>query len=341
MMKFNLDVCTTRRISGWIFNINDEHPVDELYIACGEKRVAINLIERPDVAEAFSLTHTKLGIEINIPDAFDSTVNDYKIFYKSQELFSYKAQYERLLHPEKEAPSSSTEDSHRPNYKKGRHILFLYETEYDREQLDAFSKPMIRRSFPKIISGCEFSFEHINSLSDFKKDLLDNLKNILLIVPSALYSKIHRTSPTLIDSGKFVTLYSGGNLTSRTGLHEHQLNNFIVSKTRTPEELPTFKSSVARIWAAVENYADLIFSSNENLFFMVSLKGEASERINKHISNKIQNKRNEDIIRIHSEQTEVILLNISAYSKMFDCIGNDRFWGMAIKRGLKHSTLVI
>lgn len=338
-MKFNLDICTTRRVSGWIFNVDDQSPVDSLYISHADKKIKINLIERQDVAQAFSLKHTKLGIEINIPDAFDGVIDDYSIYFDSQEIFSYRAQYEKLIEAQAYLPSTLPKIEN-GNYGRGRHLIFFYEKEEHQRSLAAFSLPLIRRSFPKKIAGCEFSFEHIDKLSQIKKNLLDNLKNIVLVSPSDLYPKIQRTSPTLIESGRFITIFSSGTLLSPTGLHEHQLNNFIMSKTNNPQGLPLFTSSIARIWEAVENYADLIFKKNENLFFIIRSTGTVSEAFS-YISNKVQTKRSEEIIKVRSKESELILLNISAYSKMFDLIGEADCWNAAIKRGLKHLDLVI
>lgn len=340
MMKLNIDVCTTRRVSGWIFNVDDANPVQELYIEYQEKKVPIKLIERLDVAKAFSLNQTMLGIEINIPDCFDGTVDDYKLYFRSQEIFSYRSQYERLLAAETGLtvePNNTTPT----NYKTGRHIIFLHDNDELKTNLDIFSSPLIKRSFPEQISGCTFSYKHIDTLTDFKTDLLGNLSRIIMIAPSTLYSKIYKLSPTLIESGRFITIYSNGGLYSPTGLHEHQLNHFILNKTRNEDSLPLYKSSIARIWAAVENYADLLFTTGSNLFFAIRHDGEPCSSLNRYISNKIQQKRHEDIIRIRSANSEVILLNICAYTRLFDRISKPDCWNTAVQRGLKHLDLVI
>ncbi|WP_060479718.1 hypothetical protein [Pseudomonas monteilii] len=339
MIKFNLDICTTRRLSGWIFNEDDQIPIDGIYLSHADKKTKIELIEREDVAQAFSLSNTKLGIEINIPDAFDGVVDDYSLYFESQEIFSYRQQYEKLINARTSLPSMIL-NSDNPNFGKGRHVIFLYEKEEHQKSLAAFLQPMVRRSFPKKIAGCEFSFEHIGNLSRIKDSLLGNLKNVIIVSPSDLYSTIQKTSPTLIESGRFITIFESGSLLSPTGLHEHQLNNFIMRKTSNSHELPLFTSSVARVWEAVENYADLIFKTTENLFFIIQSTGTPVDSF-RYISNKIQSKRTEEIIRVRSKETEIILLNISAYSKMFDHIGDTDCWGVAIKRGLKHLDLVI
>lgn len=344
MIKLNLDICTTRRLSGWIFNMDDLSPVEELFIESGANKVKIELTDRADVAEAFGLKHLKFGIEVNIPDAFDSVVNDYKLYYRNQEIFSYRSQYQKLEEAVSGVVALSNNDStstHKTNYKRERHILFLYETKEHKEFFEVLSQPLIRRSFPRKIAGCEFSSQNVNSLDQIKKDLLENLKNILVVIPSNLYEKLNRISPTLVASGKFITLYGDGGLSSRTGLHEHQLNNFVMRKTREENTLPLYKASIIRIWEVIENYADLIFNKNQNLFFIISKITKINPVLSQYISNKIQAKRSEDIIRIRTNQTELILLNISAYSKLFDKIGSEDCWNTAIKRGLRHLDLVI
>lgn len=340
MMKLNIDICTTRRVSGWIFNVDNSDPVQELYIEHLEKKIPIKLVERLDVANAFSLKQTMLGIEINIPDCFDGTVDDYKLYFRSQEIFSYRSQYEKLLEAET-APKPDINSSDSITYNSGRHVIFLHDNDDLRRNLEIFSIPIIKRSFPEQISGCTFSSKHIDKLTNFKSDLLSNLSQIIIVAPSALYTKINKSSPTLIESGRFITIYSNGDLHSPTGLHEHQLNHFILHKTHKEDSLPPFKSSIARIWSAIENYADLLFQTNSNLFFAIRHKGEPCPKANRYISNKIQQKRREDIVRVRSTNFEIILLNICAYPRLFDKISEKDCWQTAIRRGLKHLDLVI
>lgn len=317
-------------------------PVDDLYVEANNKKVKISLTDRADVQKAFELDQSKTGIELNIPDAFDSIVSDYKITCQGHEIFSYGSQHLKLAETYSNISSIGAEaSSHKTNYEKGRHVVFIFEEEAHRKFFDAISQPAIRRSFPRKLSGCEFSHITLESFSSQKKHFLSNIKNIILVLPSNLYAKLNKISPTCISSGKLISLYHEGVLFSKTGLHQHQLNNFILNKTQEIPKLQPYQASVVRIWEAIENYADLIFGRTNNLFFIASSSEQIEKSEGHFISEKIQGKRNEDVIKIKKNKSEILLLNISAYCKMFDVIGKKDFWEIAVKRGLKHKTLAI
>lgn len=344
MIKFNLDICTTRRLSGWVFNINEPNHVVKLRIvACG-KSIGLELTERNDVAEAFSLPHAQCGIEINIPDLFDSLIDDYKILIGDHELFSYQSQIQTLRNATRADYSAAAVEKRADDavtYKHGRHVVFFYENPEMKTFLDFLSQPKIRRSFPKLTAGCEFSHIGVSEINTYKDDILSNLKNILIILPSHTYERIYRVSPTIIESGKLVTLYSDGSLKSSTKLHEHQINNFIASKTKDHALPESYQSSFIKIWEFIENYASLVFNQSNNLYFLSSNQGGISNLLSYYIANKVQGKRTEDILRIKHEDSVVVLVNMSAYMIIFDMLGTDDCWAKAISRGLTNKDLVI
>lgn len=343
MIKFNLDVCTTRRISGWVFNMDDTSQTVKLRLIACEKSVEIEITERKDVAEAFKLPHAHCGFEVNIPDIFDSLVDEYLITIGDHELFSYQGQIQ-ILKKASETNLISQFDNKQEDiaiYGQGRHVLFLYENAETKNFLDFLSQPKIRRSFPKKIAGCEFSHLAISEINQHKDEILSNLKNILFVIPSHSYEKMYKNSPTIIDSGKLITVYPDGSLESRAQLHEQQLNNFIIRKTKDHNLACKYQSSIIRIWEFIENYSDLVFNKAGNLYFMSSNEGEISKLLSHYVSTKIQGKRTEDIIKIKHEGGVVVLVNMAAYMLLFDVIGTGECWIKAIGRGLRNLDLVI
>ena len=344
MIKFNLDVCTTRRISGWVFNIDDPSQVVNLRIvACG-KSVEIELTERKDVAEAFTLPHARCGLEVNIPDIFDGLVDEYIIAIGDQELFSYQGQIQILKNATGTNPSLQNIENKPEDiviYGLGRHVVFLYENPNIKGFLDFLSQPKIRRSFPKKIAGCEFSSLTISEIIEHKSDILSNLGNILIVIPSHIYERVYKVSPTIIESGKLITVYPDGSLKSGAQLHEQQINNFVIRKTKDHNLAYKHQSSIIRIWEFIENYSDLVFNKPNNLYFISSKQGEISKLLSYYVSTKIQGKRTEDVIKIEHEGGALVLVNMSAYMFMFDVLGTDECWMKAISRGLRHLDLVI
>lgn len=343
MIKFNLDVCTTRRISGWVFNIDDTSQILKLCIVANGKSVEIELTERKDVAEAFNLQHARCGLEVNIPDIFDSLIDEYFITIGDHELFSYQGQIQTLKKATRINPPPQTESKQKDIviYGQGRHVLLLYENPEIKNFLDFLGQPMIRRSFPKKIAGCEFSHLAISEMIQHKDEILGNLKNILIVIPSHAYERMYKISPTIIDSGKLITIYPDGSLKSRAQLHEKQINNFIIRKTKDHNLTHNYQSSIVRIWEFIENYSDLLFSKSNNLYFISSSQGKISKLLSYYVSTKIQGKRTEDIIKIKHEDSMVVLVNMSAYMHVFDVIGTDECWIKAIGRGLRNLDLVI
>jgi hypothetical protein len=343
MIKLNLDICTTRRISGWLFDEVNLAASNDIYIESGSRRAKVELNPRLDVAQAFSLTDSNVGIEVNIPDVFDGLVDNYKLYYRNTEIFSYRSQYEKIVRASEQiSRTAETElDASPTNYAVGRHVIFIYENMEHQKNLEILSEPMIRRSFPNKIGGCEFTIRDINILNPIKKDIIDNLNNILFVIPSELFPNLYRISPTIAASQRLVTIYNNSSFESATGIHTHQLNNFIINKTRRTEDLPPFISCVVRVWELIENYANIVFNQNPQLFFMIFKSGEPDITLNRYISDNVQLKRKEDIVRVRHNENELVLLNISAYSKLFDRIGEKDCWKTAIKRGLRHLDMVL
>lgn len=340
MIKFNLDICTTRRVSGWLYDESTLLPVDDLYIGTAVKSQKIVLKEREDVAEAFGLGHSKCGFEINIPDIFDGLVSDYSLYIRDHEIFSYRAQLEKLkvIVSLNNQSLSKTDSNKLTDYHKGRHVLFLHETSEIPEFLDSIFHSKLKQSFPSVLAGCTFSHCNIKNLSKIKSAIIDNISNILFIIPSRSYSKLNGVSPSMVQSGKFITIYSDGSLRSETGLHEHQLNNFVMQKTRN-YDLPLYQASIIRVWELIENYADLVFQRSKNIFFIASSTIGRNPLIEYYISTKIQGKFSESIVRINQNNLIIVLINITAYAYLFDVIDHPDCWEIAVKRGLTHSDI--
>jgi hypothetical protein len=343
MIKFNLDICTTRRVSGWLYDEETLLPVDDFYIGTEDGKFKISLKERNDVAAAFGLGNPGCGFEVNIPDIFDGLVSDYCLYIRDHEVFSYRAQIAKLktiLATFDKTTAGSANNIKTTDYRKGRHVVFLYETSEIPDFLDAIFNSKMKQSFPNIVAGCEFSHSSIQDLADIKSAIIDNISNILLITPSLSYARLNSISPSILQAGRFITLYSDGSLQSAAGLHEHQLNNFAIHKTKE-YELPLYQASIIRIWELIENYADLVFQRSKNIFFISTNNIGRNSLMEYFISKKIQGKKSENVIRITHNNLSILLVNIAAYIYLFDVIGRDDCWDVAIKRGLTHSDLVL
>jgi hypothetical protein len=344
MIKFNIDIATTRRLSGWIFDMNGA-VIDECYIGLGNFRQKIPLRYRTDVSAAFNLGERASGIEINIPDVFDNLTDNYKLYIKDTEIFCFKQQLSSILTEIEETDLSASPPSIEAvepiNYSRGKHVVFIYDEGSVSRLLEKLSTPRIQRFFPNSVSGCTFSRIHISGISAIKKQLLNNLSNILFVTPSRLYPALFAASPSICDGGRFITIYRDGGLVNSAGTEQFQINNFLNSKTRNKGLADPFHDSLLRVWELIENYADVIFPVNPKLFFYSTMTVESTDLIDRYISQKIQNKSNYDVVRVQCNDSSVTVVSLASYPYLFDRIGTDACWSAAVERGLTHTTVTI
>ncbi|MDH4390394.1 MAG: hypothetical protein QE285_03090 [Aquabacterium sp.] len=349
MTRFNIDCSTARRLTGWAFDDGTLLPVPDLALSDGRQRHVVTLNPRADVAAAFSLLSDRVGFDLIVPDFFDGTVQDYVLLAGETVLFSHGQGMQAIAHacetslePDLRHRPPACDAAKLPNYGRGRHVLFIH-AGHDAlaARLRILQEQRFRHFFPSELAGCTISHLALSELDAHKKSIVGRLDEFLLVCPSELSVALHRVSPSLFGAKRFVTLYEGGSLCSRFGIHALQLNNFIAAKGVQRCFRDPWMASIAAVWSAVENYASVIFAGPSQIYFMARDEVALDPRLTEFARTQVQGHRSEDVVRLRCGSSSLTLVNFSAYLRIFDALGGDDCWHTAVRRGLTHTQLEI